>query len=414
MFYANRRRVPAILSATMLIVLSSKLVGSAGPAAPDSLVVFLNTRGTFIVTGNSLGLAGDFDANGPGIADSIHTFVTLDNGSVDDVPPNPANPWPNGTTFDWSLNSSAAFLTIPAGATVVRAQLIWGGSYRYIEDVSAFLNDDVDLMTPMGSFSIPPEPGFSTTLDLMAASGYSVAFYLRTADVTTQVASGGSGVYSVASVPATQHEMSISLNAVGWTLVVVVAEDSWSCRTLALDITGAWIEESESTTVLLGLATPAAGDVEGRLITGAIDGDANRTGDGAGIRDPGSSAFLALSGPNNPVANFFASQINTENGFLDTSGTWGNANHNAAAGTNVSGGRQGWDHTGVPLGSMMGTLANGQSDTEVRFETTGDSYVVTFVGLEADAESSLCGTEIPIFADGFESGSTSAWSATTA
>ncbi len=61
---------------------------------------------------------------------------------------------------------------------------------------------------------------------------------------------------------------------------------------------------------------------------------------------------------------------------------------------------------------MAGTLANNQTGIEIRHQTTGDAYVVTFVGAEIDADPALCPTEIPIFADDFESGTTSAWSST--
>ena len=36
--------------------------------------------------------------------------------------------WPLGTTDDWALASSEAVLDLPAGATVVYAELVWGGT----------------------------------------------------------------------------------------------------------------------------------------------------------------------------------------------------------------------------------------------------------------------------------------------
>ncbi|MEN1729511.1 MAG: hypothetical protein AAGJ52_13830, partial [Pseudomonadota bacterium] len=65
----------------------------------------------------------------------------------------------------------------------------------------------------------------------------------------------------------------------------------------------------------------------------------------------------------------------------------------------VVGGRQGWDQTGVQLGSANGTLGNSQTETTLRWETIGDAYVPTFYALEALADDGRC---LPIFKDRFE------------
>lgn len=93
---------------------------------------------------------------------------------------------------------------------------------------------------------------------------------------------------------------------------------------------------------------------------------------------------MALSGPGNPVLNFFASQINDADGLLDTGGSFGAANHDAAHGINISGGRQGFDTTGVALASGSGHLANAQSGGDVALVSSGDAFVSFALGLAVD------------------------------
>lgn len=90
-----------------------------------------------------------------------------------------------------------------------------------------------------------------------------------------------------------------------------------------------------------------------------------------------------LSGPNNPQTNFFASQINNENGVLDTSGTFGTRNANAAAGPNTSACRQGWDITAVDVSDK---LAASQSSAVIRFTSDGDLYVPNALALQIDSK----------------------------
>ena len=90
-----------------------------------------------------------------------------------------------------------------------------------------------------------------------------------------------------------------------------------------------------------------------------------------------------LSGANNPQNNFFASQINNANGTLDTSGTFGTRNANAAAGTNTIACRQGWDVTAVDVSDK---LAASQSSAVIRFTSDGDLYVPNALALQIDSK----------------------------
>lgn len=357
----------------------------------------------FLLTGNSLGLSGATNENGPGTLGSIHTFTSLIAQTIDDTPSNPGNPWPENTTSNYISNGSDAQLLIPDGAVVVYAELIWGGSFRYLEDVEARLGDSVLFTTPTTSTNVSPSAVTGVTLDFTTGNGVQVAYYQRSAEVTALVADGGSGVYQLESVPGTQHELINSSNASGWTLVVAIRDASFACQSVELKTTGQWVDEDQFAEIQFSELSPKSVlPVNGRLLTGAIDGDADLIGDTVSLQSPLGITYNVLSTPNNPPTNFFASQVNTVDGVLDTQGSWGSINHNALTGTNVAGGRQGWDLTGIPLQSSLGHLATGQTQTTVRASSTGDGFVLTFLALEVEADTGTCFVEDAVFSDGFE------------
>jgi hypothetical protein len=148
-------------------------------------------NGAITFTGNSLGLDAASGQNGQGTRGSIGTFSTT-NTALQDATPAPTGvpAFPPGTTADWRQNSSAAELRLPAGARVLRAELVWGGSWAYGgENVSASLNDAITLTTPSGSFAVTPDP--STARTTGSGTGNCIpgpsCFYFRSADVTALV-----------------------------------------------------------------------------------------------------------------------------------------------------------------------------------------------------------------------------------
>jgi hypothetical protein len=384
--------------ATFVIVMSFQF--SEGFAA--DVVTFTSTgRVKLLMTGNTLGLSGEINANGPGSEGSIHTFTSLSSDSIDDVPANPINPWGSFTTYDFSSNGSSGLLNVPSGAEVVYAELIWGGSFRYVDDVTNELDSTIQFLTPTSSSEVSPSPQTSRTLDFLSNLGVPVAYYIRSSEVTALVAQGGSGSYAVSGVPGTQHESNNSLNAAGWALIVVVSQSGFECQTAQLRIGGDWVDETVSSQhIFLGLGAKNTAPLVGRILLGAIEGDANSLGDNVAIQSPDESGFVPLTTTNNPENNFFASQINDISGQLDNSGTWGTANHDAQSGTNGVGARQGWDITGVELSSGNGLLMPAQEQVTVRAATSGDSFVIAFLALEIEADPVGCPL---IFADSFES-----------
>ena len=349
--------------------------------------------GGIVATGNTLGLSKQANLNGPGTQDSIGTFISLDPTSVDNVPQNVANPWPAGTTWDWTKNGSEAVLTLPQNAEVLYAELVWGGSYRYgTEDVSNHLDDAVTLRAAGQATAVTPDAATALTVDEASGSGFDIRYYLRSAEVTPFVKQHGSATYAVAGVPATQDMSVNALNAAGWTLLVAYRAEFSPIRNLSVFVGGSFVDENTSVDYgVSGFCSPPTGKVEGRVIVTALEGDASRTGDELLIAETASGPFAKLSGPNNPESNFFCSQINGSDGQLDTSGSFGDANHDAFAGTNAPGGRQGWDVTTLPLSSAAGQLQPGQTSAVVRTNTTGDSYLPVAVALAIDVNAPVLG-----------------------
>jgi MYXO-CTERM domain-containing protein len=376
--------------ARLLRTLLGPLLGLCVSASAEAQVLRFSTTapGKIVGTGNTLGLSKGLNENGPGLKDSIGTFISLGN-TVDDTPVDVANPWPLHTTYDWTKDGSTAVLDIPHGVDVLYAELVWGGSYNYGgEDVTASLGSPVTLVAGGTSMAIAPDPATALTIAQQSMKGFFVNYYMRSADVTAFVKAQTSGAYSVSGVPATQSETINSLNAAGWTLAVVVRDSSLPIRNLSVFVGGSFVDEnSQQDYTVSGFCTPPAGVVAGRALVSAIEGDANLVGDQLLIAPTAAGPFVGLSGPNNPADNFFCSQINDEKGLLDTQGSFGTMNPDPVAGTNIPGGRQGWDVTTVSLSSMAGQLQNGQTSAVLRTITTGDSYVPALAALQIDVNA---------------------------
>jgi uncharacterized repeat protein (TIGR01451 family) len=342
------------------------------------------TNGAVTLTGNSLGLDGAVGENGQGTRGSIGTFTSTD-AALEDVAPPPTTvlPFPPGTTPDWTQNSAAARLVLPAGARVLHAELLWGGTWAYgAENVRAVLDTSVTFTTPSGTFAVAGDPATAiTTGSASMTSGVCIpgpsCFYVRSADVTALVQQGGT--YTLGGVPATQGTSEANTNYAGWTLAVVYEDFRQPVRNLALFL---GLEPSDGATASLsGFCTPPTGTVFGRLAVTAAEGDARVTGDDMrfGPTADLTTAFR-LSGPRNPATNFFSGQITDDRGELATAGTFGDRNH--TPGSPVVGARQGWDITNVDI---SGKLANNQTTAFARGTTSGDGFRIMAMALQIDA-----------------------------
>ncbi len=388
---------------TSVAALAALGLVSATSNAADPVLRFSDAApGNVVAVGNTLGLSKGLGVDAPGTQDAIGTFITLDTASMDAG-------WPAGTTDLWQDNESAAVLTLPAAAEiapeVLYAELVWGGSFQYGgEDVTNDLGSSVTLSFNGGApLTVTPDADTAVTENYQGI-GFPIRYYMRSNDVTSYVQQHLSGTYSVAGVPATQGATTNNATAAGWTLVVAYRYDNEPIRNLSVFVgndpsSNEHIFVDENTTVdynISGFCAPTGGTVEGSIAIATLEGDASRVGDQLAIGDsPGDPTFINLSGPNNPVNNFFCSQVNGSNGLLDTTGTFGNVNHTPCTsltsalctGSNVSGGRQGWDIANVALSSSDGHLAVNQTAATLRTQTEDDSYMPVLAGMAIDVNA---------------------------
>ncbi len=118
--------------------------------------------------------------NQPGTSDAIGAFSTLNTALQ-------VGTYPPGTTLTFSQNSASANLNLPAGSTVLYAELTWGGGYSFGgQNVSGSRNNPITLTTPAGTSSVTPDPTFQRNLGTPGPNGTCSSggncFYVRTGE----------------------------------------------------------------------------------------------------------------------------------------------------------------------------------------------------------------------------------------
>lgn len=337
-------------------------------------------KGGILFCGNTLGLSKAPNQNQPGTEGSIGAFTSLDTSMQ-------VGTFPAGTTLDYANNGSRANLTLPAGSTILYAELVWGGLFRSsVNTVSALINNSISFTTPQGTFAVAPDPATAQTFNI-SADNITIGFYVRSANVTALVQTALGGTYAVQGVPALIEALdnrTADTNHAGWTLAIAYENPSFPLRNLTIWSGGTVVSPNTGSTTInvSNFLTPETLPITGKIFVSAQEGDAVLTGDQMLFGQTVPTLAL-LSGPNNPQNNFFASQINNENGVLDTTGTFGSRNANAFAGTNTSACRQGWDITAVDVSDK---LAASQSSAVIRFTSDGDLYVPNALALQIDSK----------------------------
>ncbi len=379
---ANADRTLSCRLACVCVLFTTILLWNATAAQEPGYVQrrVVTTNGAITFVGNALGLNKESTADSPGTAGSIGTFITTDTSLRDNAT------WPFGTTGDWHLNSSLAILGIPAGSRVIHAELIWGGSYRFgDEDVSGSLDEPVNFTTAAGTTtSVTGDPATAIT-----RSGPESNYYVRTANVTALVTAAGNGTYTVGHVPATQATGEALFNGAGWTLAILYENFDLPPRRLSLFL---GLEPPEGATASVsGVCTPEKKNQRGaRVAVSAIEGDTlDPDGDAQDALHFGPTTIILddtvfrLSGPNNLRNNFFAAQINGDDGRQDTSGTFGHRNNNLTG--TFAGGREGWDISNVDGSAEPHLLeTGGQTEAHARGRAQQDDYFINALAMQID------------------------------
>ena len=361
----------------------------AGQAQAAYNLRYTNTApGAMTFTGNTIGLDSRSGTNNPpavGAAgrQSIGAYIAEgDPGSYSGHPVPSSN--------DWTKNRSSAVLRIPAGATVLYAELIWGGSYSYGGQFRTVTerNGNVDFITPLGTNSVPSDTATRSDLGTIGGTGGTCSttsppcFYVRSANVTSTVQALGVGNHtvSVGRIPATMGSGENNLNTGGWTLAVAYKDTAMAEHKMNIYVGAEFIASggTAAPAAVTDFCTAPAGAQSGRLMASAMEGDSGIAGDAFrfGATNPPLAANN-LSGTNNLVGNFFAGQINGDSGARDTSGSFGNLNKTPGSANGPA--RQGYDITNVPLDSFL--LPN-QTTAYAQPITSTDTYMVNALGIQ--------------------------------
>ncbi len=197
----------------------------------------------------------------------------------------------DGSTF----NSSSATLNLPPGSTVLFAGLYWSG-----RGGNAAQRGSVRFQTPASAYATVTASVVDTTTG-NAYQGF--------ANVTSQVAAAGNGVYTVANV----FGNSATDSWAGWALVVAYSNASLPPRNLS--IFDGWQRAADVNTPInlpiSGFITPPSGPVNTTIGVLAWDGDRPGNDGGAGLQ------FGPNLGSLSPVGTG-ASGINPDNNFWNS------------------------------------------------------------------------------------------------
>ncbi|KAF3362071.1 hypothetical protein PHSC3_001382 [Chlamydiales bacterium STE3] len=359
-------------------------------------------NGGITFTGNTLGLSKATNQNNPGSVDSIGAYITTDlSKKVGNYPP--------GTTLNYLQNGSSAVLDLPSESTVLYAELIWSGSYGFPttpspppappSDVSVILIDPHNI-----SHLVSADP--TTSQNATTPSYPNSGNYVRSQNVTSIVQAGGAGTYTGSQIIGTVAASDNSHNAAGWALAVVYSNPQMITNNMTIFVGCEQASYSLNLPAKVsGFCVPGSGTIRGRLFVSAIEGDANNKG-GADTLLFGPTSTLtsanAQQGSNNPINNFFGSQINTllplstdpETGkllalgssLIDTRGSFGTANADPFTYTLHSGDRQGFDITSVDVSSA---LSYDQEQAYVLGTTNGDDYTINGLGIQIQVDAPI-------------------------
>ncbi|ARZ63726.1 hypothetical protein bthur0009_33860 [Bacillus thuringiensis serovar andalousiensis BGSC 4AW1] len=345
---------------------------------------YTKTDSLFMVhTGNTVGMRGITTAT----AYQYNALITRDTNLSFAGVPSSVDPLTfAGTTNDWTLNGSWARLNpsvtdVPATATVDFAMLVWQGTLSATVTETVVNNNIPTLQTPDGvTHTITSVPAWGET---RSSGTFQGTIYTRAANVTNilqGLSNRAAGDYFVERVPTANPPTQGT--GVGWALVVVYRDNSYPIRNVSL-YTGLLISTLGETATISNFITPAVAPVNARVFTMAINGDTDATGDRFNLNGTG------LSGPNNLINNFFASQVNNYLGNLNTVGSFGD--RNMPIGTSATNRRAEFDVTNVPAN---GVLTAGSTSTTVNIPNTFDYLYAGAVGLQIDlAEARLIATK---------------------
>ena len=343
-----RRVVTGVAAA----VAAFALLATAAQADRDFTLRFsTNDTGDIAIVGNTLMTCPDSastcaaarNGTASGSANNNNGYVM----QYVDVDGDPA------TTF----NSSSATLTLPPGSTVLFAGLYWGGRTNAGTNGAPAPNPGargtVDFRVPGGSYAAVPADNLDDSVRLPGVYG---AF----ADVTTEVATAGSGTYSVGDV---QTATGLDRHG-GWALAVAYRDTAQPVRNLSVFDGFQTLSQGETplSMPLTGFRTPSTPPVHSTLGAIVYEGDRGAVGDQATLDNQ------PISDPLTPATNFFNSTISNRGSLF----TAKNPNFNNQLGFDAK------------LVTADGLIPPGATSATIRSFTTSEQFYPTAFTLATD------------------------------
>ena len=244
--------------------------------------------------------------------------------------------------------SSAATLTLPAGADVIWAGLYWTASAP--SGLTANQAKAAKFMGPDGVY----RDVTATVYDAAPSVDYGYDCFLN---VTSEVQRMGAGSYMLGGIPI---RSGVKGTGAGWSLVVAYQAPGEPLRDLSVFDGQRTVGTSSMISIpISGFRTPASGSVKSDVGLIAFEGDRGITGDYAQLND------TVLTDAVTPQMNFF-------NAWISYKGA-------ATAGRNPNQGNQfGFDAKVI---AADGVLGNNATSAVIRAKSSGEAYqplVATF------------------------------------
>jgi hypothetical protein len=193
-----------------------------------------------------------------------------------------------------TFNSSSATLTLPPGAEVITARLLWGGTVQPGNGGVAPPDPTaIGTVLVTGPGSTAPTPVTTTTISRDPSSSNR---YVATADVTSLVGASGAGVYTLANL-----QVATGPNAFGgWALQVVYRDPAAPIRMVALADEVVTLNSGQSATIELNGLEPSDAPRDGTLSLAAYEGDFGLAPETVAVNgQPVSNAGNAVDNPMN-------------------------------------------------------------------------------------------------------------------
>ncbi|WP_198551492.1 MULTISPECIES: Ig-like domain-containing protein [unclassified Stenotrophomonas] len=264
-------------------------------------------------------------------------------------------------------NSSAATLSVPAGARIRSAGLYWGARAGNTDAARR----TIQLRLPGGTYrSVTASAADLNTFNDQGDTNANRP-YTAYADVTALVAASGNGTYYAGGLTAVTGNGGGLGNYGGWALIVLYEDDSKPFRRLMVfDGNAGYVSGGNAQSASVsGLLTPASGPFNAFMGALVWEGDGDITGDAFQLSGNGNVLNAgAVSDALSPANNFWNSGI-TRLGERFTNKTPDYANQFAVDLKLVD-----ISNNAANAASARPRLANSATGATLTFTSTGDAY----------------------------------------